>query len=37
MHNNDVELINSILSGDEAAFTTLVKKYHKWGSCTGMA
>lgn len=30
MHNNDVELINSILSGDEAAFTTLVRKYHKW-------
>ena len=30
MYNNDTELIDGILSGDEAAFTTLVRKYHKW-------
>ncbi len=30
MHKNDVELIDRILSGDEAAFTTLVRKYQKW-------
>ena len=29
MENNDVQLIRRILSGDDAAFTTLVGKYHK--------
>ena len=29
MEKDDVQLIDSILSGDEAAFTTLVKKYQK--------
>ena len=29
MENNDVQLIYSILSGDDAAFTTLVGKYQK--------
>ncbi|MCY3550906.1 MAG: sigma-70 family RNA polymerase sigma factor [Candidatus Poribacteria bacterium] len=29
MERDDVELINSILAGDEAAFSTLVKKYQK--------
>ncbi len=29
MNKTDVELINSILSGDNTAFTTLVQKYQK--------
>ena len=29
MEKDDVELIYSILAGDEAAFSTLVKKYQK--------
>ena len=29
MKNDDVELIRRTLAGDETAFTTLVKKYHK--------
>ena len=29
MEENDVQLIHRILSGDEAAFTALVRKYQK--------
>ena len=29
MKNEDVDLIQRILSGDESAFTTLVEKYRK--------
>ena len=30
MKNEDVDLIQRILSGDESAFTTLVEKHRKW-------
>ena len=30
MKNEDVDLIHSILAGDEAAFTALVEKHRKW-------
>ena len=29
MYNDDIELIERVLSGDESAFASLVKKYHK--------
>jgi len=29
MYNDDIELIQRVLSGDESAFASLVKKYHK--------
>ena len=32
MKNDDVKLIQRVLSGDDTAFSTLVKKYQKIGS-----
>ena len=37
MERDDVQLIRSTLSGDDAAFNTLVKKIPKRCTCPGMA
>ena len=37
MKNDDAQLIQRVLDGDDTAFSMLVRKYQKFRSCAGMA